>query len=46
MKFKHILLVFVVAFLLVGCKSNNISSISYEKFKERADKVKKEEGEG
>ena len=38
MKFKHILLVFVVAFLLVGCKSNNISSISYEKFKERVDK--------
>ena len=38
MKFKHILLVFVVAFLLLGCKSNNISSISYEKFKERVDK--------
>jgi len=38
MKFKHILLVFLVAFLLVGCKSNNISSISYEKFKERVDK--------
>ena len=38
MKFKHILLVFVVAFLLVGCKSNNINSISYEKFKERVDK--------
>ena len=38
MKFKHILLVFVVAFLLIGCKSNNISSISYEKFKERVDK--------
>ena len=38
MKFKHILLVFLVAFLLVGCKSNNINSISYEKFKEKVDK--------
>lgn len=38
MKIKHILLVFLVAFLLVGCKSNNINSISYEKFKEKVDK--------
>ena len=38
MKFKHILLVFLVTFLLVGCKSNNINSISYEKFKEKVDK--------
>ena len=38
MKFKHILLVFFVIFLLVGCKSNNINSISYEKFKEKVDK--------
>ena len=38
MKIKHILLVFMVAFLLVGCKSNNINSISYEKFKEKVDK--------
>ena len=38
MKFKHILLVFLVAFLLVGCKSNNINSISYDKFKEKVDK--------
>ena len=38
MKFKHILLVFLVTFLLVGCKSNNINSISYEKFKEKIDK--------
>ena len=36
MKMKHILLVLLVAFLLVGCKSNNINSISYEKFKEKA----------
>jgi hypothetical protein len=28
----------MVAFLLVGCKSNNINSISYEKFKEKVDK--------
>ena len=38
MKIKHILLVFMVTFLLVGCKSNNINSISYEKFKEKVDK--------
>ena len=38
MKIKHILLVFMIAFLLVGCKSNNINSISYEKFKEKVDK--------
>ncbi len=38
MKFKQILLVFMVAFLLVGCKSNNINSISYDKFKEKVDK--------
>ena len=37
MKMKHILLVLLVTFLLVGCKSNNINSISYEKFKEKAD---------
>ena len=39
MKIKHILLVFMVAFLLVGCKSNNINSISYEKFKEKVQKL-------
>ena len=38
MKIKHILLVFLVVFLLVGCKSNNISSISYNSFKEKVDK--------
>lgn len=38
MKIKHILLVFLVVFLLVGCKSNNISSISYDSFKEKVDK--------
>ena len=38
MKFKHILLVFLVTFLLVGCKSNNINSISYNTFKEKVDK--------
>ena len=38
MKFRHILLVFLVAFMLVGCKSNNINSISYEKFKEKVEK--------
>ncbi len=37
-KFKHILLVLVVTLLLVGCKSNNVNSISYEKFKEKIDK--------
>ncbi len=31
-------LVLMFTFLLVGCKSNNISKISYESFKEKIDK--------
>ena len=37
-KFSHILLVLVVALLLVGCKSNNVKSISYDSFKEKIEK--------
>lgn len=37
-KFSHILLVLVVALLLVGCKSNNVKSISYDSFKEKVEK--------
>ncbi len=37
-KFSHVLLVLVVALLLVGCKSNNVKSISYESFKEKVEK--------
>ena len=37
-KIRNIILVLVAVFILAGCKSNNISSISFDKFKEKVDK--------